>query len=174
MITVQCVECGFNNKLVFNQKMVGKKVKYSCKNPSCGTANFYTFPKEQSSNSPQETIVSNYNPSSFTNGMITWHDLKGKEDVSFNIVNGVNIIGRESSQKSPDIAIPTEDKTMSRLHCVIVCIKGGRGMNYLLKEYSNKNPLILNGKTLESGTEVYLENGDQIHLGRTIVSFNLI
>lgn len=174
MITVQCTECGFNNQLIFNQKMAGKKVKYSCKNPGCGSPNYYTFPIEQPTAKSNETIVSDYNSSSSTDGMLTWFDDVQKEKINFSIADGVNIIGRESSQKSPDIAIPTVDKTMSRLHCVIVCIKGNRGMNYLLKEYSNKNPLILNGKTLDSGTEVYLEKGDKIHLGRTLVSFNLV
>lgn len=174
MITVQCTECAYNNKLTFNQKLVGKKVKYSCKNPSCGSPNYYTFPNEQPKIRPLETAVSDYNPNFATDGMIAWYDDRNKEELNFTISNGVNIIGRQSSQKSPDIAIPTKDNTMSRLHCVIVSIKGERGMSYLLKEYSNKNPLILNGKKLESGTEIYLEKGDKIHLGRTVISFNLL
>lgn len=173
MITVQCVKCGFNNKLVFNQKLAGKKVKFLCKNPTCEESNTYTFPQEKTENNYYETVVSDYNPNSLSEGFITWYDDQNEEKINFPITVGVNIIGRASSRKKPDLAIPTSDKTMSRLHCVIVCVQEHNGMSYLLKEYSNKNTLLLNDKKLHAGSEVYLQTGDRIHLGKTVISFNI-
>lgn len=174
MITVSCKVCGFNNRLIYNQKLVGKKVRFACKNPSCKKSVEYTFPKVESINKEYETVVTDYTPRALFDGLVLWEDKESQHKEHYLLNVGTNIIGRLSNQKSPDIAIPTGDKTMSRMHCVISKITQNETPLYLLKEYSNKNPLILNGKILEKGSEVFLEKGDIIKMGKTDIQFTTL
>ena len=171
MITVTCDVCGFNNKLVYQQSLVGKTVQFKCKNPVCAHKIKYTFPNVKSLSRAYETVISDYQSTPIIDGILKWQRID-EDPLFFIIQDGVNIVGRKSNHKTQDIGIPTEDKTMSRLHCVITRTSTKKEVHYLLKGYSNKNPILLNGKVLEEGSEIYLQTGDIIIMGKTKLTFS--
>lgn len=172
MIKIVCEDCSFVNKVEFKKSLMGKRILFNCKNPKCSQQIKYKFPnKLESFQDDFQTKITGYNHKTTYKGALKWKDKHLDKDVTFEIFDGVNIVGRASSSKNPDIAIPTHDRSMSRMHCVIIKVKNHDQVNYLLKEYGNKNPLKLNSKILDPGTEIYLENGDVISLGLTELSF---
>lgn len=174
MVDAICSDCSFTNKLEFKKNLIGKTVMFKCKNPSCRSSIKFTFPPIESITKSYQTVVTDYNMTSPSRAMIKWYNLETNKELSFILNEGVNIIGRMSKSKSPNIAIPTSDMSMSRMHCVIIQSSYDAVTSFLLKEYNNKNQLILNGKKLHSGTELYLEVGDRITLGITQITFNKI
>lgn len=174
MVDVKCIKCSFTNKLEFKERLVGKSVLFNCKNPTCKEQIKFTFPELESNTESYQTIITDYNLTAPSAAKIKWHNKEENQQLDFKLSEGVNILGRKSSSKFPTIAIPCNDMSMSRMHCVIVQSSYDTATSFLLKEYDNKNKLILNGKALERGTEIYLEEGDKVTLGSTQIIFNKI
>lgn len=95
------------------------------------------------------------------------------ESQIFQLLEGENIIGRESINSASDshkIQIKTSDTTISRNHCVIKVIKqAGGAYKYLIwdNKSTNGTHLLLSGshRTLQDLDKVYIQNGDQVSLG---------
>lgn len=84
---------------------------------------------------------------------------------------GQNIIGRKSVSKPANLMIETEDKYMSRNHCIIeVLAKVLGGYDYLISDIGSTNGTFINAddqNRLKEGDEYYLKDGDTIQAGRT-------
>lgn len=173
MIIITCKSCAFNNKVVFNQKLAGKSVMFACKNPSCNKPVKFSFPSKEPTLVGKDTVITNADESDYINACIEWKHKSG-ETISFPISNQTNIIGRQVHDQDIQIAIPTQDRTMSRQHAIIEKDKFKSGYSYLLKEHNNKNPISINSQELIQGFELYLQDGDQITMGRTSLIFKLV
>lgn len=91
---------------------------------------------------------------------------------TFKLKIGRNIIGRKSVSKPCDVMIDTQDKEMSRNHCIIDVIPDARGNRYLLSDMGSGNGTFINAKKesmLKQGMEVLLQDGDIIQMGQTKV-----
>lgn len=78
-----------------------------------------------------------------------------------------SIVGRKNQSglvNQPDIEINTQDKFMSKKHCLIKKLDNGQ---FSLEDYNSANGTKLNGKKIEPGEAVYLMTGDKITLGHT-------
>lgn len=84
---------------------------------------------------------------------------------------GENIIGRISKNNIPanKISIESEDKEMSRIHCMITLEEVGNRIDVILKDHDSTNGVYLNGSDtkISSFDEIYLEAEDIIRIGKT-------
>lgn len=87
---------------------------------------------------------------------------------------GVTTIGRKDNDKPSDIMVDG-DKFMSRrsVQITVEMTKSGR-CQHLLKVLSAANPVLVNKKVQEVGTEVFLRNGDELKLGNTLFKLKKI
>ena len=86
---------------------------------------------------------------------------------------GQNTIGRKAQTSNATIQILTNDRTMSRNHAVIYVENINGRMQHTLKNWENKNPTCHNNTPLLADDQDILNEGDQITLGKTIVTFKL-
>jgi pSer/pThr/pTyr-binding forkhead associated (FHA) protein len=93
---------------------------------------------------------------------------KGKE---FDIQEGSNLIGRwDPNDKSfPEIDLEEEDidAKISRRHCVIQKTSD----QAVLEDALSLNGTYLNGKKLEEGEKIVLQEGDELLLGKILLKF---
>ncbi|MEM7367185.1 MAG: FHA domain-containing protein [Bacteroidota bacterium] len=104
-------------------------------------------------------------------GWIIVHD-ENAPTQTFPLKKGPNVIGRKSVSKPADIMIETQDKYMSRNHCIIEVIKRaeGQGYEYVISDVGSTNGTFINAdddNRLKEGDEVYLLDGNTIQAGRT-------
>lgn len=95
---------------------------------------------------------------------------------SFDLNEGRNIVGRKASSATVDIAIETDDMTMSRRHCLIeVVLNERRGeYDFLISDLNALNGIILNSRIqrrLGENDVIYLNDGDTFQLGLTKIVF---
>lgn len=90
------------------------------------------------------------------------------------LVEGQNIIGRQASTSKASIQLPTSDRYMSRQHCIIqVSTLPDGSKKAVLTNYQNKNATLINGSTIQDGDLIRLQDGDQIVMGHTTVTFKM-
>ena len=107
-------------------------------------------------------------------GWLVVHDETVKPQ-SFDLKPGKNSIGRRSSM-DVDIAIETDDMTMSRQHCVIEVNLNERTEEYsfCINDFKSTNGTVLNGqieRKLHEHDQIYLSDGDTFQLGMTKIVF---
>ena len=107
-------------------------------------------------------------------GWLIVHDETVKTQ-SFDLKIGKNNIGRSSSM-DVDIAIETDDMTMSRQHCIIEVIVNDRNgeFSFCINDFKSTNGTILNGQVerkLHEDDQIYLSDGDTFQLGMTKLVF---
>ena len=96
------------------------------------------------------------------------------ETQTFLLQEGIFIIGRQSSASKADLAIQTNDRSMSREHLRLEVKKEERGgYKHFLSDNNSKNHTLYNNKYLEEGEIVVLQDNDEIIIGHTILRFNL-
>lgn len=96
----------------------------------------------------------------------------------YELINGVNIIGRMASSSKATIQIDVQSLpheiggTMSRHHLQITVQKGKNGIMHLVKLMDNvPNSTYLNQKLLQKNDTLILSNGDTLKMGKVIVKF---
>lgn len=87
---------------------------------------------------------------------------------------GVNIVGRCATKTEATVQIATDDSYMSRMHVRIEVRKlSGGGQKVVLSNYKNRNQTCINNHLIETGDEIRLADGDQIKMGKTIITFKI-
>lgn len=90
------------------------------------------------------------------------------------LVEGQNIIGRQASTSKAFIQLPTSDRYMSRQHCsILVSTLPDGSKKAVLTNYQNKNATLVNGSSIQDGDQIRLQDGDQIAMGHTTVTFKM-
>ena len=77
------------------------------------------------------------------------------------------IVGRKNQSgqvNQPDVEVVTQDKFMSKKHCLIRKLENGQ---FSIEDYNSANGTKLNGKKLETGESIYLMPGDTVTIGHT-------
>lgn len=92
--------------------------------------------------------------------------------ICYTLRNGRNIVGRKATTSSADVQIDTQDRYMSRQHCMITVTALADGsLKAVLKNYQNKNATTVDGLELAEDDEIRLNDGNSITLGRTTITF---
>lgn len=166
-ISIRCKQC--QKILVFSPKpeYFGKVINVKCSN--CG--NWVRFKLMMSGNNDvyekNGTLID-----SSSNNKVLRLEVMGNETTfkqCFNVTMDNVTIGRKNNDGPAyrsDIEIVTADKYMSRIHCSLQRKKNGR---FVIKDIGKSNKTVLNGKELGYMEEFYLNEGDMIKLGQTII-----
>ncbi len=94
--------------------------------------------------------------------------------VIYNLEVGDNIIGRKGNTSKASLQIATEDRYMSRQHCIIqVTVLSDKSLKVILRDYQNKNMTFVNGQSIAQDDEIRLSDGDKITMGQTTLTFKL-
>lgn len=80
---------------------------------------------------------------------------------------GVNTIGRKASTSNATLQINTADRYMSRSHAIISVNAG----IHIIRNHENKNPSYVNGIMIVGNDQVVLNDGDNVKLGNTVLTF---
>jgi len=105
-------------------------------------------------------------------GWIVVHD-ENTHTQTYPLFIGRNTIGRKSISKPCDIMIETNDRYMSRNHCIIEVLKNSRSQyDYIVYEVDATNGTFINAsikKKLAKQDQIYLKDGNTIQMGHTKV-----
>jgi len=142
--------------------------------PKCKAVNKVSLSqnnKKSDDNLDEKTI---YKPVGNTNevGWIVVHD-EHTPTQTYPLRLGKNTIGRKSVSKPCDVMIETQDRYMSRQHCVIEVVQNRRGQyDYVIYNINTSNGTFINAsvdKKLLDQDEIYLKDGHTIKMGHTKV-----
>ncbi len=96
--------------------------------------------------------------------------LNGKK---YDLQIGRNTIGRKAKTSNADVQLETDDLYMSRQHAIInVRRLPNGGITTSITNDQNKNATLVNGMELAKADEIVLNDGDQIKMGETTVTFH--
>lgn len=111
--------------------------------------------------------------------MLSMSGIKGEKTAKlvydgkdYTLKDGENIVGRSATKTEATIQIATDDAYMSRMHVRIEVRKfPDGGQKVVLSNYKNRNQTCINSHPIETGDEIRLVDGDQIKMGKTIITF---
>lgn len=89
---------------------------------------------------------------------------------------GRNTIGRKSSSPKATVLVetPLDDKTMSRFHAIIECVRMGDGsIRPIICNGENKNPTFVAGVLLNASDKLVVKNGAEIKMGNILLRFEM-
>ena len=93
---------------------------------------------------------------------------------TYPLAEGQNIIGRKGYTSEATVQIDTDDRYMSRLHCIITVTTLPDGTRKaVLSNHQNKNTITVDGQPLEAGDAIRLADGNSIRMGHTDIIFKL-
>ena len=168
-INIKCPNCGA--KLIIKQEIlnipnVSNKLM-RC--PTCGeTSPFGNFSIIKTQKEKTETNIKNKQEPIIKPGLIK---LSGSS-MTFNLVQGQNIIGRNASSSNATIKIQPENKRLSREHLVIDVHKRANGYVHMASLYKEQvNTTSINNEQLHFGDSIILNDGDIINLPDVNLTF---
>lgn len=163
-----------NTPYAFHCPKCGKTVLFSlpkagvsgvkCKR--CSTLTFAKgFDKKESGNKPTKPGNRNKRTSP---GELSWGNIFRRKRHALR--EGVTVIGRKDLDRPSNIMF--KDPEMSRQSVVIEVAKKENGYFFKLTVKNALNPVLHNNKPLAVSESVYLNYGDSLQLGNTVINFN--
>lgn len=135
-----------------------------CPNPQCGGRIRVRF-------DTGKTILAPDREAATVPGYLTH---KGQH---YPLQEGRNIVGRASQSGSATVGIFTNDRSISRVHCLMdaIATKSGRVKVVLSDlrdaEKMQVRPMLLNDEPVLQGERLVLDNGDELVLGTQLLRF---
>lgn len=136
-----------------------------CPNPACGAKLRIRF-------DTGETVLAPKKATPKVPGYLTW------QGQIFELKKGKNTLGRNSSKHESLIEFTTDDKSVSRTHCLIevVEIKDGRikaiVSDIRTPEKIDKMPTKVGSLSLAKEDQIVLADGDLIHMGHQTIQYH--
>ncbi|MDR2232319.1 MAG: FHA domain-containing protein [Tannerella sp.] len=171
MIPVKCPHCHVGLKV--DEEKVPQGIDFfKCPKCKCDIPISSLEIKDKHHTDEIRTVV--FQPSNNEGGRLTvLLDANTSEQI-FPLTEGHFTVGRKATTPTADICIETNDKMMSRSHLLIVVKHDAQGgLIHCLSDNKSKNRTIYNGKYLEDGEEVVLQDNDEIKIGNTVLRFNI-
>lgn len=88
---------------------------------------------------------------------------------SYILHEGKNYVGRNDQENPSDVSLG--DEYVSRRSILIEVAKVEKGYTYKLTVKKCTNPVLINGQEQEVGNGIYLNYGDTIRVGNTVLAF---
>lgn len=155
-----CAYCG-TKWIDYKHAETDKKGIIVCPNPKCGHEYHKTIfiSDEQKNWASPGIIIFQEDPDGF------WRDTKE----SFSLNEGINILGRDSSENNANIKFKTKDRYMSRAHLEITVRKNFDGTyTHSLRDLSTHGTTYINAYKIRQGQTVIIEPGSTLKLGHTV------
>lgn len=99
-------------------------------------------------------------------GKLVWGNMFSRK--SYTLHEGENYIGRFDQENPSDVSI--HDEYVSRRSILIEVENTPKGYTYKLIVMKCTNPVLINGQAQEVGNSLYLNYGDTIRVGNTILA----
>lgn len=167
-VSIECIQCHNVYTLSLNPQYFGKMISVKCNN--CGKLIRFRVRRAVSKEAmdPNGTLVGvSNNDNKILRLEINGDKLTLKQNF---IINQDNVtVGRKNNDGPAyrsDIEIVTADKYMSRVHCALQKKNNGR---YVIKDIGKRNRILLNDNEIGHMDEYYLNDGDLIQLGQTVI-----
>lgn len=137
----------------------------TCPNPDCKAKMRVQF-------DTGETILAQSKKNETVPGFLTYQGHR------YELKEGRNTVGRSSSKHEAQIELTTDDKSMSRMHCLMeaVKLKNGR-IKVIISDLRSPEkivqmPLCVEDKPLVKEDRIVLADGDYIQMGKQRIRFN--
>ena len=136
-----------------------------CPNPACGAKLRVRF-------DTGETILATKKGAATVPGYLTW----GGQ--AYELKEGCNAVGRSSSKHEADIEIPTDDRSVSRMHCLLDAKRLNSGRVKVIisdlrtAEKISQKPTLVYDEPLAQEDQLVLEDGDTIEIGGQVLRFH--
>lgn len=182
-LNFECNFCKATLQIVVKVGMYGKKSVLRCR--KCEEITSVQVPVEQvfidndakrkkaSSESPKTEIKSNFKTEKFLRLEIV--SSEGSVASTFVDIDQQQMtIGRKNNSGAslkPDIEVTNNDNYMSKKHVVIV---RKENKSFVIKDLNSTNGTWVNGEKLNPNDEIYIEDGDEIKIGRTYFKTKII
>lgn len=134
-----------------------------------GIGNKTTPPKKEASdkkNTPT-AATQRHRKMMLSPGMLTWGNIFHRKNYMLN--EGSYVLGRKDESVHSDLEF--KDDTMSRRSVIIDVTRNEKGYFFKLTVKRASNPVFHNNRPLAENEIVYLNYGDAIQLGRTVINF---
>lgn len=119
-----------------------------------------------------ETILAQSKKNETVPGFLTYQGHR------YELKEGRNTVGRSSSKHEAQIELTTDDKSMSRLHCLIEAVKLKSGRIKVIisdlrsPEKIDQMPLCVEDEPLVKEDRIVLADGDYIQMGKQRIRFS--
>lgn len=123
---------------------------------------------KQQEETPQKTKVVDKNKGNRSPGILTWGNIFRRKKFPLN--EGTYVIGRKDSVNHSDVEL--NDAEVSRRSVVIEVTRKEDGYYFKLTVKKALNPVLHNNRPLAVSESIYLNYGDSIQLGRTVINFS--
>jgi len=175
-LSFNCKKCNTKQLIEAKEGMFGKKNTFRCR--QCSELISVKIPDEKvlisrsakinktNSNVETETLINTNSKTETYLKIQAVKDDKTKSQ-SFDIDQKRMTIGRKNQSGpayKPDIEIETADRYMSKKHALII---RKENKEFVISDLNSTNGTWLNGQKLNPNDEEYLEDGDEIKIGRT-------
>lgn len=136
-----------------------------CPNPECGAKLRVRFDTGETIIAPKKTTAN-------VPGYLTW----GGQ--SYELKEGRNTVGRSSSKHEADVEIDTDDRSVSRVHCLLEAVKLKSGRVKVIisdlrkAEKIGQKPTLVYDEPLAQEDRLVLEDGDTIEMGDQTLRFH--
>lgn len=168
-LTAKCPQCGLQLVVTAPDNVNQGSVKCT----KCGHVFTVTFPQTATFQQPPQTPFSEDTtilPSGGTMeepGVVTFNGQPFPLDI------GQNIVGRAAASSPANVQVPTPDIYCSRQHVIITVVRmPDNSLCTYIRNFKNKNTTLINGKQLQEGEEIALNEGDRIRMADTIIEFH--
>lgn len=143
-----------------------KEGKTTCRCTGCRS--LIIFKAERAVGKNEEKVTDAVSPDDILGGAeLTWGNLLLKK--RFALRPGTYLIGRTDDREPSDVSL--DDKYASRRSLQIEVVTAAEGRLYRLTVNKAKNPVLLNGRELREHDAVFLNYGDIIKIGTTLLKF---
>ena len=136
-----------------------------CPNPACGAKLRVRF-------DTGETVLAAKKGAATVPGYFTWG---GK---AYELREGRNTVGRYSTKHEASIEIETDDKSVSRLHCLLEAVRLSSGRVKVIisdlrsTEKIAQKPTLVYDEPLAAEDRLVLDDGDSIEIGDQTLRFH--
>lgn len=156
---IKCPKCG--KVLAIHRQPGLENMNVPC--PVCKNKSpFFQFEKVQPKQHVSDTVL----PENLKPTKISLVDCVS--GTSYELPVGVNTVGRGHPTSAANVQIATKDMGMSRVHSTIEVLKTTTGnLRCIISNALNKNATCINGKKLEDGNKIFLNNGDIVKMSRS-------
>ena len=136
-----------------------------CPNPACGAKLRVRF-------DTGETVLAPKRKAATVPGYLCWN---GQH---LNLQIGNNTLGRSSSKHEADLEMETNDRSVSRLHCLLEAVRTESGRVKVIvselrsAEKQAQKPTLVNDEPMATEDRIVLDDGDTLQVGDQILTFS--
>ena len=169
---IDCPSCKQKVSISVKESDLGTRYRTSC--PNCVSSLLLNLPPQirmagdnATENSAKTKVI--IDPKNKVRYLLISNANVHSDIQEFEINQPYLSFGRMGSDSSADLELITQDKSISRKHCIFRSYPNG-----VTVEDISRGGTMLNNNKLNPNNEIYLKNGDILRMGQTFFKFTII